>query len=110
MIFKVYPPAGVIFVSIGILFSVSVCQYICLGFRHTYIFQVAKALGSSQDDMEGALAELFEHIKKFFKRLEIYARVPPTEGLQEVMVKVMVGVLSVLAIATKKLEQGKRVS
>jgi hypothetical protein len=54
----------------------------------------------------GALAELFEHIEKFLRRLETYINVPPTPELQEVIVKVMAEVLSVLAVATRVIEQG----
>jgi hypothetical protein len=55
----------------------------------------------------GAVAELFEHIEMFLRRLETYTKVPPTPEMQEVIVKVMAEVLSVLAVATKVIEQGK---
>jgi hypothetical protein len=74
---------------------------------HIDIFQVAKALGASHGTSQGALPELFQHIEKFFRRLGTYTRVPPTLQMKEIMVKVIAEVLSVLAIATKELEQGK---
>jgi hypothetical protein len=67
---------------------------------------VAKAFGVSHDSSLGALAELFEHIEKFLRRLDIYTKVPPTPEMQKVIVNVMTEVLSVLGIATKIVEQG----
>lgn len=41
----------------------------------------------------------------FLKRLEIYTRIPPTPTMITVTVKIMVELLSVLAVATKQLRQ-----
>ncbi|KAI0293803.1 hypothetical protein BC826DRAFT_370282 [Russula brevipes] len=79
----VYPPAAVIFTGIGVLLS------------------AAKATSANQE----ALLELFERIESFFRRLETYIKVPPTSGMVEILVKVMVEVLSILAIATKEINQ-----
>jgi hypothetical protein len=38
-------------------------------------------------------------------RLEIYSRVPPTGALAEVVVKIMVELLSILALVTKQVKQ-----
>ncbi|KAI0301356.1 hypothetical protein BC826DRAFT_988966 [Russula brevipes] len=81
----VYPPAGVIFTGIGILLS------------------AALAVSASQD----ALAIVFERIGNFFRRLETYVEVPPTQGMTDVIVKIMVEVLTILAIATKEMKQSK---
>jgi hypothetical protein len=78
-----------------------------LGYYQTDVFQVAKALGPGHSISQRALAELFRQIEKFFRRFEIYTKVPPTQDMKEIMVKVMAEVLSVLAIATKELKQGK---
>ena len=43
----------------------------------------------------------------FLKRLEIYTTIPPTPILTEVIVKIMVELLSVLALATKQIKQGR---
>jgi hypothetical protein len=67
---------------------------------------VAKAFGASNGNSLDALAELFEHIDKFLRRLDTYTKVPQTSEIQEVIVKVMIEVLSVLGIATKLIEQG----
>ncbi|KAF8471652.1 hypothetical protein DFH94DRAFT_684803 [Russula ochroleuca] len=78
-----YPPVGVIFTGIGILLS------------------AASAVGASRDLLLG----LFERIENIFRRLEIYVNVPRTSGMTDVIVKVMVEVLSILAIATKEINQ-----
>lgn len=63
--------------------------------------QAARDVDASQD----ALAELFERIETFFGRLEIYAEVPPTRQMIDLIIKIMVEVLELLAIATKDIKQ-----
>ena len=43
----------------------------------------------------------------FFRRLEIYADVPPTTAMTSVIIKIMVEVLTILGIATKDIKQGR---
>jgi hypothetical protein len=62
-----------------------------------------KAVSSSQD----ALVDVFERIENFFRRLETYVQVPPTPGMTDMIVKIMVEVLSILAIATKEFRQSR---
>ena len=52
-----------------------------------------------------ALLDLFECLGNFLKRLEIYKMIPPTPIMTEIIVKVMVELLLVLALATKQLKQ-----
>ena len=54
------------------------------------------------------LIDLFEHIESFFKRLESYTEVKPSEEMTDMMVKIVVEVLSVLAIVTAEIKQGRR--
>ena len=53
------------------------------------------------------LATVFERIENFFKRLETYVEVPPTTGMTDIIVKIMVEVLSILSIATKEIKQSR---
>jgi hypothetical protein len=46
-------------------------------------------------------------IESFFKRLESYTEVRPTDAMTDVIVKIMIEVLSILAIATKEIKQGR---
>jgi hypothetical protein len=53
------------------------------------------------------LVDIFERIESFFKRLESYTDVPPTAAMTDVIVKILIEVLSILAIATKRIKQGR---
>ena len=53
------------------------------------------------------LVDIFVHIGVFFKRLESYTEVPPTAAMTDVIVEIMVEILSILAIATKEISQGR---
>jgi hypothetical protein len=44
-------------------------------------------------------------MENFFRRLEAYIMVPPTQGMADIIVKVMIEVLVILAIATKEINQ-----
>jgi hypothetical protein len=67
------------------------------------VAQAAKAVSASQD----ALADVFRRIENFFRRLETYVEVPPTAGMTDIIVEIMVEVLSILAIATKEIKQSR---
>jgi hypothetical protein len=60
-------------------------------------------VGASRD----ALIDLFERMETVFRRLETYTDVPVTAGMTEAIMKVMVGVLHILAIATKEIKQNR---
>jgi len=57
--------------------------------------------------VQSAIADLFESIKRFFIRLKIYVKLPPTEEMTEITVDVMVHVVYVLALLIKEIKQGK---
>ena len=67
------------------------------------VCQAAKDVGASEE----ALVDLFERIENFFKRLESYTEVPPTNAMTDIIVKIMVEVLNIFAIATKEIKQGR---
>ncbi|KAI9463513.1 hypothetical protein F5148DRAFT_195910 [Russula earlei] len=81
--FQTYPPAGVIFSAIGVLFS------------------TVKAV----DADKSILVNLFERIESFFRRLEAYIAIPSIAGMKNTMVRIMAEVLSILALATKEMTQ-----
>jgi len=72
-------------------------------YRDAKLSQAAKAVSDSQD----VLATVFDQIENFFRRLETYIQVPPTAGMTDIIVKIMVEVLSILSIATKEIKQGR---
>ncbi len=44
-------------------------------------------------------------MESFFLRLEVYIEVQPTAEMKDIILKIMVEVLSILAIATKEINQ-----
>ena len=67
------------------------------------MLQAAGAVTSSYD----ALVDLFDCVGNFLKRLRIYTNLPPTPSMMEISVKIMVELLSVLALATKQIKLGR---
>lgn len=43
----------------------------------------------------------------FLRRLEVYTTIPHTPEMRDIIVKILVEVLSVLALATKQIKQGR---
>jgi hypothetical protein len=58
-------------------------------------------------DDYSALADLLESIGHFLNRLDIYTEIPPTEAMNEIIIKILVELLSTLALTTKETKQGK---
>jgi hypothetical protein len=67
------------------------------------VCQAAGGVTSSYD----ALLDLFECLASFLKRLEIYTTITPTPIMTDIIIKIMVELLSVLALATKQIKQGR---
>ena len=67
------------------------------------LYQAVKGVLDDYD----TLANLLESVEHFLSRLEIYTKIPHTVSMTEVIVKILVEVLSILALATKQLRQGK---
>ena len=65
--------------------------------------QSANGVSSSYD----ALVDLFECIGNFLKRLHIYTDTPMAPSMTSIIVKIMVELLSVFALATKQVKQGR---
>ena len=54
------------------------------------------------------LADLLESIAHFAGRLKIYTRIPPTPELDAIVVRIIVELISTLALVTKKLTQRRQ--
>jgi hypothetical protein len=65
------------------------------------IYQAVKDVSASYD----ALVDFLESIERFLCRLDIYTKIPPTVAMAEVIVKIMVEILSTLALVTKQVKQ-----
>jgi hypothetical protein len=92
----------VIFSGIGVLLQVSIFFSFQLFILTQQAYQAAKDVGASMD----ALVLLFRRIENFFQRIQIYSEVRQTEAMTEFIVKVVVDILDILAIATKEIRQG----
>ena len=53
------------------------------------------------------MAELLESIEHFLTRLDIYTKVTPSIAMSEMIVKILVELLSTLALATKQIKEGR---
>jgi hypothetical protein len=65
--------------------------------------QAASRVSSSYD----ALLNIFECLGNFLRRLEVYTMIPPTPVMTDIIVKILVEILSVLALATKQIKDGR---
>lgn len=64
-------------------------------------FQATKDVGKSYD----ALIDLFERFEYYLSRLKIFTEIPSAVG--EILVKIMVELLGVLALATQQIKLGR---
>ncbi|KAH9971091.1 hypothetical protein BGW80DRAFT_1253522 [Lactifluus volemus] len=53
------------------------------------------------------LFELFDSLGNFVQRLDIYTQASPTTAVRKVVVKIIIEMLSTLALATKQIKQGR---
>jgi hypothetical protein len=53
-----------------------------------------------------ALVDLLESIEHFLNRLDIYTRIPLRAPMTDMVIKILVELLSTLALATKQIKQG----
>ena len=74
-------------------------MYIC----DTSVAQVQKDVGTSYD----SLVDLFQSIASLLNRLYAYTKTPLTTSMTDIVVKLLVEVLSTLAIVTKQIKQGR---
>ena len=104
IVLQAFPPAKAIHTGLGILLVVRVFfkprrAYHC----DIQVHQEAKGVFQSCD----ALTDLLESMEHLLERLDIYTRIPPTPLMDEIVVKIIVELISTLALATKELEEGQ---
>ena len=75
----------------------------CICGLDTQILKAAEAARSSYD----SLIELFECIEHMLHRLKVITEIPISMGMGEILVKIVVELLSVLALATHQIRQGR---
>ena len=77
-------------------------RYLCLTPCHIGNCQASEDVGASYD----ALVDIFECIENLLRRLKICFEIPLTPAMTEIMIKIMIELLSVLALATKQINEG----
>jgi hypothetical protein len=92
--------------STGCFWNLAWCE--SLSPFHTHlsdsgVYQAVKDVSASYD----SLIDLFESINRFLCRLEIYTNIPLTTAMTVIVVEKLAEVLSVLALATKQIKQGR---
>jgi hypothetical protein len=80
-----------------------VTRPLCLANIDIWVRQTAKSVRESYD----ALVDIFECIENFTSRLKIYTKIQPTPALTETVIKILVELLGVMALATKQVNQGR---
>ncbi|KAH9027851.1 hypothetical protein EDB84DRAFT_289160 [Lactarius hengduanensis] len=76
-------------------------------FRLQAIFAGIGILFAAVSASYDALVDLFELAENFLRRLDIYTKIPPTTAMTEIIVKILVELLSTLALATQQVRQGR---
>ena len=59
------------------------------------------------NDSYDSLVDVLESIETLLRRLEIYTKITPTVVMTEMAVKILVELLSTLALVTKQIKEGK---
>ena len=70
------------------------------------IFKVPQTVKDISDSYD-TLVIIFESFEHFLSRLSIYIGVPSTPALSNILVRIMVELLSTLALTTKEVKQGR---
>ena len=98
---QAFPPANAIQACLAVLLDVrAVLHFICR-WPGDLVIQSAKGIISNCD----ALVDLLESIEHFLNRLNIYTRIPPMPAVDEIVVKILVELISTLAVVTEELKQ-----
>ena len=90
----------------GLAILLAVCALSWFIFTYPCDIQVNQAANGVMSSYD-ALVDLLESTEHLLNRLDIYMRVPPTPAMDEIVLKIMVELLSTLALATKELKRGR---
>ncbi|KAI9432271.1 hypothetical protein H4582DRAFT_1117051 [Lactarius indigo] len=85
--------------GVGLVFSPAKVNFAGAG----VLLLAAKDVVANQE----VLVDIFERTENFFRRLETFTEVLTTEVMKDIIVKIMVEVLRILAIVTKEIKQGQ---
>jgi hypothetical protein len=71
--------------------------------NNIHLNQTVKDVNTSYD----AIVDLLETIEYLINQLDIYTRIPLTGAVTEILVKIMVELISTLALVTKQIKQNR---
>jgi len=79
-------------------------------YPHSLYFRTGSLMSTSQTVRDvrashSTIIDIFERMESFFLRLETYIEVQPTTEMRDIIIKIMVEFLSILAIATKEINR-----
>ena len=82
-------------------------------YAHSLYLRTGNLMSTSQTARDvrashGTIFDIFERMESFFWRLESYIEVQPTPEMKDIIIKIIVEVLSILAIATKEINRYQR--
>jgi hypothetical protein len=97
-----FPPAKAIQAGLGVLLDV--CTVLKSISRYRHDIQRNQTASSAVSNYD-VLADLLRSIEHFVDRLEIYTRILPTPAMDRILVNLVVGLISTLALVTQKLKQ-----
>ena len=99
-----FQPTKAIFTGIDVLLSVRNVHLPIVPLCDIDSWQTAISISASYD----ALNDLFECVANFLKRLHIYTeKIPSSSTLSDILVKIMIELLNVLALATDQIKKGR---
>ncbi|KAH8990687.1 hypothetical protein EDB86DRAFT_2831111 [Lactarius hatsudake] len=101
-----FGPAKAIFAGMDVFITVRILLHSESQSASPHFIWMVKAAGGVSSSYD-ALVDLFECLGNFLKRLRIYTDLPLSPSVTEITVKIMVELLSVLALATKQIKQGR---
>ena len=95
-------PAKAIQASLAILLDVrAVLQFVLRWPGDLRVMQAAKGRISNCD----ALIDLIESVEQFVNRVDIYTRIPSAPKMDEIVVKILMEIISILALVTERLKE-----
>ena len=68
-----------------------------------HVHRVLKSIESCHD----TLVDVLESVERLFRHLDMYTQIPHSPALDEMVVKIVLELLSILELATKRLTQGR---
>jgi len=93
-----------VFTGIDVLLSVRIALTSIILLFDTSPYQTASSASASYD----ALGNLFECVANFLRRIHIYTeKIQPFPAISDIMVKIVIEVLNVVALATEQIKNGR---